>query len=101
MDTSVLQLDGQAAGTFSTPTTPLAILIPPPFLSLEHLYGSTFVNVQMGITGSILILCGLQLMIFGFRCFRTTLAIVGFLMLGKFPPFVFKPRQIENSGTEN
>ena len=46
------------------------------------IYGARRVTAQMGVAGAVLILLGVYLMIFGYRCFRPTLAVSGFLTFG-------------------
>ncbi|KAI9267973.1 hypothetical protein BDA99DRAFT_504536 [Phascolomyces articulosus] len=48
----------------------------------EDIYGEDWVTPQMGVAGAILIILGIYLMVFGFRCFRPTLAVAGFLTFG-------------------
>ncbi|KAI9491048.1 hypothetical protein BDB00DRAFT_834981 [Zychaea mexicana] len=48
----------------------------------EAIYGEDWVTPQMGVAGAVLIVLGLYLMVFGFRCFRPTLAVAGFLTFG-------------------
>lgn len=52
---------------------------------VEDIYGAGYVTPQMGVAGAILIVLGVYLMIFGFRGFRPTLAVSGFLTFGKDP----------------
>ncbi|KAI9472204.1 MAG: hypothetical protein EXX96DRAFT_583255 [Benjaminiella poitrasii] len=46
------------------------------------IYGGRGITPQNGVAGAILIVLGLYLMIFGFRSFRITLAVCGFLTFG-------------------
>lgn len=50
---------------------------------VEDIYGAGYVTPQMGVAGAFLIVLGVYLMIFGFRGFRPTLAVSGFLTFGK------------------
>lgn len=50
---------------------------------VEDIYGAGYVTPQMGVAGAFLIILGVYLMIFGFRGFRPTLAVSGFLTFGK------------------
>lgn len=52
-------------------------------LYIEDIYGAGYVTPQMGVAGAFLIVLGVYLMIFGFRGFRPTLAVSGFLTFGK------------------
>ncbi|KAI8977170.1 hypothetical protein BDF20DRAFT_873353 [Mycotypha africana] len=45
----------------------------------EDIYGGKGITPQNGVAGAFLIVLGLYLMIFGFRSFRITLAVCGFL----------------------
>ncbi|KAI9323349.1 hypothetical protein BX666DRAFT_1885967 [Dichotomocladium elegans] len=47
-----------------------------------YTYGDNTITIQLGVTGSILIVLGIHLMIFGFQSFRPTLAVTGFLEFG-------------------
>ncbi|KAG2218714.1 hypothetical protein INT45_002422 [Circinella minor] len=49
---------------------------------IEDIYGADWVTPQMGVAGAILIILGIYLMVFGFRCFRPTLSVAGFLTFG-------------------
>ncbi|CAO3615373.1 unnamed protein product [Cunninghamella echinulata] len=46
------------------------------------LYGSSSVSIQLGLLGGILIISGLQLIAFGFRCYRLTLSIANSIIFG-------------------
>ncbi|CAO3625500.1 unnamed protein product [Mucor hiemalis] len=48
----------------------------------EDIYGGSGITPQNGVAGAILIVLGLYLMVFGFRSFRLTLAVCGFLTFG-------------------
>ncbi|KAI8142446.1 hypothetical protein BJV82DRAFT_614930 [Fennellomyces sp. T-0311] len=48
----------------------------------EDVYGGDGVTPQMGVVGAILIVLGIYLMVFGYRCFRPTLAVSGFITFG-------------------
>ncbi|KAI8082008.1 uncharacterized protein B0P05DRAFT_468413 [Gilbertella persicaria] len=48
----------------------------------EVIYGGNGITPQNGVVGAILIVLGLYLMVFGFRSFRITLAVCGFLTFG-------------------
>ncbi|KAI8142445.1 hypothetical protein BJV82DRAFT_714040 [Fennellomyces sp. T-0311] len=48
----------------------------------KDIYGAQTVTPQMGVAGAVLILLGCYLMVFGYRCFRPTLAVSGFLTFG-------------------
>lgn len=54
----------------------------PPSDDPKDIYGAGYVTPQMGVAGAILIVLGVYLMIFGFRGFRPTLAVSGFLTFG-------------------
>ena len=49
---------------------------------LEIIYGGEGITPQNGVVGAVLIILGLYLMVFGFRSFRITLAVCGFLTFG-------------------
>jgi hypothetical protein len=52
-----------------------------PFISPDtYGYG---ISPQLGLVGIVCILTGLYFMAFGFRCFRATLALTGFVIFGK------------------
>ncbi|ORY91069.1 hypothetical protein BCR43DRAFT_498454 [Syncephalastrum racemosum] len=46
------------------------------------IYGSDIVTPQLGVAGAIFIVLGIYLMLFGFRSFRMTLVVSGFLTFG-------------------
>ncbi|KAI9263058.1 hypothetical protein BY458DRAFT_540727 [Sporodiniella umbellata] len=46
------------------------------------IYGGNYITPENGVVASILIVLGLYLMIFGFRSFRLTLAVCGFMTFG-------------------
>ncbi|KAI9358391.1 hypothetical protein BD770DRAFT_343737 [Pilaira anomala] len=48
----------------------------------EDIYGGIGITPQNGVVGALLIVLGLYLMVFGFRSFRITLAVCGFLSFG-------------------
>ncbi|GAN08640.1 hypothetical protein MAM1_0216c08155 [Mucor ambiguus] len=48
----------------------------------EDIYGGIGITPQNGVAGAFLIVLGLYLMVFGFRSFRITLAVCGFLTFG-------------------
>ncbi|CDH51239.1 hypothetical protein RO3G_10694 [Lichtheimia corymbifera JMRC:FSU:9682] len=54
----------------------------PPSDDPKDIYGAGYVTPQMGVAGAFLIVLGVYLMIFGFRGFRPTLAVSGFLTFG-------------------
>ncbi|KAI7883001.1 hypothetical protein K492DRAFT_144414 [Lichtheimia hyalospora FSU 10163] len=54
----------------------------PPSDDPKDIYGADYVTPQMGVAGAFLIILGVYLMIFGFRGFRPTLAVSGFLTFG-------------------
>jgi hypothetical protein len=45
----------------------------------EDIYGGKGITPQNGVAGAFLIVLGLYLMVFGFRSFRITLGVCGFL----------------------
>ena len=47
------------------------------------IYGGNYITPQNGVAAGILIVLGLYLMIFGFRSFRLTLAVCGYITFGK------------------
>lgn len=61
-------------------TTPKPVIIPSS--SPEAIYGGKGITPQNGVVGGILIVLGLYLMVFGFRSFRITLGVCGFLTFG-------------------
>lgn len=48
----------------------------------EAIYGDSSVTPQMGVAGAIFIVLGIYLTVFGFRSFRPTLAVCGFITFG-------------------
>ncbi|KAG2231988.1 hypothetical protein BDF21DRAFT_364357 [Thamnidium elegans] len=48
----------------------------------EDIYGGVGITAQNGVIGALLIVLGLYLMVFGFRSFRITLGVCGFLTFG-------------------
>ncbi|ORE08092.1 hypothetical protein BCV72DRAFT_204219 [Rhizopus microsporus var. microsporus] len=55
---------------------------PAPSSSPVAIYGGNYITPQNGVAAGILIVLGLYLMIFGFRSFRLTLAVCGYITFG-------------------
>lgn len=51
--------------------------------AIERIYGDDYITSQMGVAGAILIILGIYLIVFGFRAFRPTMAVSGFIIFGK------------------
>ncbi|OBZ88742.1 hypothetical protein A0J61_03204 [Choanephora cucurbitarum] len=75
--TTTTRVTGTATSTAThTPTSIPASSDP------KIIYGGEGITPQNGVAGAILIILGLYLMVFGFRSFRITLAVCGFLTFG-------------------
>ncbi|KAI8641658.1 hypothetical protein BD408DRAFT_483254 [Parasitella parasitica] len=66
----------------STTATSKPHLIPVPSSDTANIYGGKGITPQNGVAGAFLIVLGLYLLVFGFRSFRITLGVCGFLTFG-------------------
>jgi hypothetical protein len=58
-------------------------------MTIEAIYGGSGITPQNGIAGAFLIVLGLYLMVFGFRSFRMTLGVCGFITFGMYPIYIY------------